>query len=151
MIRQFWAERTPRERVLLLLLALTSAGYALIAGLWLPLQAERDRLLQTIARYDRATMQLSDIAVTGLLPAPITADMPLPTLITTTADSYQLTVSRLLPAADSVEITLENARFDAVVAWLHALEQEHALRILTLNLTRRPEPGVVATTLSVGR
>lgn len=151
MITAFWAERTPRERLLLLLMCASIATYALIAGVWLPLLATRNGLMQDIARHDRAASQLSVFASTGLALAPITADMPLPTLITTTAERFKLEVSRLLPAADTVEITLENASFDLVIAWIHALEQEHALRILTLTITRRPEPGLVATTLSVGR
>ena len=147
----FWSARTGREQVLLGLLAFVLASYALFAAVWQPLQAERSTLMRDIARYTNAAVTLDAVANAGLGPAPVTSDMPLPTLITTSAETYQLPISRLLPTADAVEITLENAPFESVIAWILALEQDHGLRIITLTITRRPEPGLVATTLSVGR
>lgn len=151
MITTFWAARTGREQILLIVMAMALTAYAMAMGVWQPLQAARSTMMQDIARDGRAGMALYTLASTGLASAPSTADTPLPTLITTTADSYQLTISRLLPSADTVEITLENASFDLVIGWIHALEQDHSLRVLALSITRRPEPGLVGTTLSVGR
>lgn len=150
-MKAFWSARTAREKVMLGLLAVLLAAYALFAAVWQPLQAERSTLMRDIARYTNASVALDALANAGLGPAPATIGMPLPTLITTSAETYQLPISRLLPTADAVEITLENAPFELVLTWILALEQDHGLRIIALTITRRPEPGLVATTLSVGR
>ncbi len=125
--------------------------YLAVILLWQPLQQQRLRLQDDIARLDREATTLDSIARTGMPPAPVTADMPLPTLVTTTAATAGLTISRLLPTDTAVEVTLDAADFATAVGWIGALEQDHQLRILTLAMTRRPEPGVVTTTVVVGR
>jgi general secretion pathway protein M len=146
-----WSARTPREQVLLALLALIATAYITVTFIWHPLQNQRDQLTADIARYSRLASTLETLAQTGLAPAPLTADMPLPTLITTTADAAGLPITRLLPTEGAAEITLADADFATILFWIAALEQDHALRILTVSFTRRPEPGLVATTLTVAR
>ncbi|MGL4322096.1 MAG: type II secretion system protein GspM [Paracoccaceae bacterium] len=147
----FWTERTAREKLLLGLLLVTIGLYAAFTAIWQPLQQQRSALLSDIARYDRVATMLNTLSTTGLAPAPATSDMPLPTLITTSADSYQLSISRILPTESVVDITLAEAPFDIVIGWVQALEQDHGLRIQALTMTRKPEPGLVATTLIIGR
>jgi general secretion pathway protein M len=145
----FWAARTPREQMLILLLGLVSATYLLITALWLPLQRHRATVLDDIARYGRVAATLSAMPA-GLAPLPA-SDAPLPSIITDTAATFQLTIRRLQPTDTTADITLDDAPFDAVLLWLDALERDHGLRIVTLSLLRRPEPGLVAATLIVGR
>lgn len=145
----FWGARTARERLLIIALGFLSVIYLLIVTVWQPLQRHRTTLTDDIARYARATAALSTIPA-GLV-APPSADTPLPGIITDTAATYQLTIRRLQPSTDTADITLEDAPFDAVLLWIDALERDHGLRIITLTMTRRPEPGLVATNLIVGR
>jgi general secretion pathway protein M len=146
-----WRARTPRERVLIAGLAATLGLWAGVAGLWQPLQAHRAALIDDIARYTRTGAVLTTAAASGLaLPAP-GSDAPLPAIITDTATAYLLTIRRLQPTADAAEIVLEDAAFETVLVWLEALERDQGLRIRALTLTRRPEPGIVGTTLTVGR
>jgi general secretion pathway protein M len=147
----FWAARSPRERALLSGLALICLVYLGFVGLWRPLQGHRDRLMADIARFDRTAAALSEAVGQGAAFAAPTAGTPLPQIVTDTAAAYQLTIRRLQPTDNAAEITLEEAAFDAVLPWIEALERDHALRILTLTMTRRPEPGLIATTLTVGR
>ncbi len=145
----FWKERTGRERLLIMVLGLVSATYLLLAAIWQPLQNHRATLTDDIARYARATTVLSTIP--GGYVAPIANTTPLPGIITDTAATYQLTIRRLQPSASTADITLDDARFEAVLLWIDALERDHGLRIVTLTMTRRPEPGLIAANLIVGR
>ncbi|MGL5011221.1 MAG: type II secretion system protein GspM, partial [Paracoccaceae bacterium] len=147
----FWAARTARERVLLACLAVVCLGYALIVGVWQPLQRQRDGMSSDIARYMRTAEALSAAAAQGVAFVTPASDAPLPAVITDTAAGYQLVIRRLQPTANAAEITLEDAGFEAVMLWLEALERDHGLRVMTLTMTRRPEPGLVATVLTVGR
>jgi general secretion pathway protein M len=146
-----WRARTAREKVLIAGLAMTLALWAGIAGLWQPLQVHRAALIDDIARYTRTATVLTTAVASGVaLPTPA-SDLPLPGLITDTATIHQLTIRRLQPTADAAEIVLDDAPFEAVLIWLEALERDQGLRIRTLTLTRRPEPGIVGATLTVGR
>ena len=147
----FWAERTGRERVLLTCLGLICLCYVLVAVIWQPLHRYRAVLLADIARYEQTEAILAYSAATGAAYVPPVSDMPLPALITEVAADYALTIRRLQPTANAVEVTLEDASFDEVMIWLDALERDGGLRVVTLALTRRPEPGLVATALTVGR
>ncbi len=147
----FWAARTGRERVLLACLAIVCIAYALMVAVWQPLQRHRDTLTSDIARYTRTAAALSDATAQGAVFATPAADTPLPAIITDTAATYQLTIRRLQPTPNAAEVTLEDAAFDAVLLWVEALERDQGLRIVSLTMTRRPEPGLVATTLTVGR
>jgi general secretion pathway protein M len=145
----FWVARTARERVLIAILVLFAAVFLVVTTVWQPLLRHRIALTDDIARYARATTALS--AIPAGLTVPVTADMPLPSVITDTAATFQLTIRRLQPSEGAADITLDDAPFDAVLLWLDALERDHGLRIINLTLTRRPEPGLVATNLMIGR
>jgi general secretion pathway protein M len=143
---RFWADRTPRERVMLLALGGAMLVWAAIAGIWQPMQAYRATLITQIARYQTAAQMLAN-------PAQVTPTDPraIPVIVTDSAAAFQLPIRRLQPTGDVVQIVLEDAPFDAVLLWIEALTTDHALRLQSLDLIRRPAPGVVAATLTVTR
>jgi general secretion pathway protein M len=147
----FWTSRTPRERILIAGLALVLAIYLPLAAVWQPLQRQRTTLTGDIARYAHAATALSAIPAGSVAYPGVAADTPLPGIITDTAAAFLLTIRRLQPTESAVDITLDDAPFDAVLLWIDALERDHGLRIITLTMTRRPEPGLVAATLTIGR
>jgi general secretion pathway protein M len=147
----FWMARTLRERVLIMFLGLVSATYLLFVAIWQPLHRHRTTLTDDIARYARAATALSAIPNGSVAPPAVSADTPLPSIITDTAATFQLTIRRLQPSEGTADITLEDAPFDAVLLWIDALERDYGLRIITLTMTRRPEPGLVAAKLIIGR
>lgn len=147
----FWAARTGRERLLIVGQALVCATYAIVAGIWQPLQRHRDMLVNDIVGYTRTSTALSDAAASGTTFTIPADDRPLPTIITDTAAAYQLMIRRLQPTTNAAEIALEDATFESVLLWVDALEREHNLRIVALTMIRRPEPGLVAATLTIGR
>jgi general secretion pathway protein M len=142
-----WSDRTPRERVMLLGLGAVTLFWLAIAGIWQPLLAQRAALTNQIARYDRAAEMLAS-PVQAVAP---TDPRAVPVIITESAATFQLTIRRLQPTGDQVQIVLEDAPFEGVLLWIEALTTDHALQLQSLALTRRPAPGVVAATLTVAR
>jgi general secretion pathway protein M len=142
-----WTDRSPRERVMLAGLGLLMLVWLAIAGVWQPLLAHRAALSAQIARYDHAVQMLASPA-----PAATPADpRAVPVIITESAATFQLAIRRLQPTGSQVQIVLEDAPFDAVLLWVEALERDHALTLQSLELIRRPAPGVVSTTMTVAR
>ena len=145
------ANRNPRERQLLALMGGLFLIWAGIALVWQPLRAKNAGLEASIQRTDQWLQRLSR------LPSPtqgstktISDSEPLSTLITTTGDDFGLSVRRLQPQGNTVQAVLEDAPFDAVLLWIAAMEQDHAVQLVDLTLTRRPAAGSVAATLTVG-
>ena len=152
-VRGALLDRTPRERVLLVLAGVVAVGAGVHAAVWQPLAARREALLSAIAAHVAANRHLTQ---GGVLPIPLSetgpsSGSPLSARLADSAAALGLTVRRLDPAGDgAAEVTLEDAPFDLVMAWLIALERDqgHALRAFTIQ--RSPAPGVVAVTVSVG-
>lgn len=148
-LRTFAASRTPREQALACAMAALVLVWLGFAQIWQPLQAEHRRLAARIPRLEAALAQLQSVPATAADPAP--DQRPTAIILTTSAETFGLRISRLQPQGTQVQLALEDAAFDTVLMWIETLERDHALRLIALNLTRRPATGVVATTLTVER
>ncbi|MES2665539.1 MAG: type II secretion system protein GspM [Pseudomonadota bacterium] len=139
------ADRTPRERRMLVGLAVVAVAAGSIAGVWQPLRAQNAALADSILRHERALAQV--------LALPAQADVPdarpAPVIVTEAAETFGLQIRRLQPQGSAVQVALDEAAFDAVLLWVEALERDHGLRLADLTLTRRPAPGTVAATLTL--
>lgn len=148
--RHWFDERTARERVLLLAMAVLALVWVLYAGIWQPLQAREAALLARIDRHERAVAILRAAPVVQAQTA-ATDTRPVPVIVTDTAAAFSLTIRRLEPEGDGARVILDEVAFEAVVFWLDRLEQNHGLRVTTIEMTRRPAPGVVTATLTLQR
>jgi len=141
-------ELRPRERLLLLTACLTVG----IALLWRPLEAAHERALARIARQEAliAVMRGDEAHLRSLAAAaPAGAAVPAGTAVTQEAATADLTIQRLEHDGARLRVTLDNARYSALIAWLNQLETKHGLRTVGLELDRRPSPGVVSARVTL--
>lgn len=145
----WFADRTPRERYLLL-------GALVLAGVWLafvlvwqPLAAREAALTSQIARYERS-LAILDSAPEDTEAAP-TDSRPVPVILTETAADFSLTIRRLEPEGGGARLVLDEVPFNDVILWLDRLDRDHGLRPTELDMTRRPAPGMVTATLALQR
>lgn len=143
----FLADRTPRERVLLLGLTVTAIVAAAVLGVWQPLRAQNAAFADALNRTERAARQVANLP--AQTDSVVPDARPAPVIITEAAESFGLQIRRLQPQGSTVQVALDDAAFDAVLLWLEALERDHGLRLADLALTRRPTPGMVAATLTL--
>ena len=64
---------------------------------------------------------------------------------------FQLVIRRLEDEQNGARVVLGEATFEQVILWLELLERDHGLRVIELEMTREPAPGVVSTTLVLER
>ncbi len=143
-----FANRTPREKVLLAGLAALALLWLTVTQVWQPLHALRQDIAARIPRIERA---LAEVKANPIPQTTASDPRTTPALLTDAADTFGLTISRLQPQGTQVLVTLEDAPFDTVLLWTQSLLQDDGLRLTQLTLTRRPAPGIVATTLTVER
>lgn len=148
--QQWIALRSQRERLLLSVacgLAMIWIGYALI---WQPLRNQEAALLDQIARHESAIAILQTTPVTQAITT--TADTrPVPVIVTDTAANFSLTIRRLEPEGSGARVVLDEVAFDNVILWLERLQQNHGLRVSSIDMDRRPTPGIVTATLTLQR
>lgn len=134
--------RTQRERVLLTGTAAMLFFAGLFIGVWQPLYAMRVAALADISRYETLTARLRAVEP-GAVDSTTRQAAPA-TVITTGAREFGLTIRRLEPEGNRIRVALEEAGFEDVIVWLDTLESQHSLRVVSLEMERRPAPGVVS-------
>ncbi|MFN4160206.1 MAG: type II secretion system protein GspM [Gemmobacter sp.] len=144
------SDRTPRERLMLGLMAGSLVIWAGYAAVWQPINDRRVALNERIDRYDQALALLQSGPAVPVRDVP-TVSRPVATILTESAATFGLSILRLEPEGTGARLVLQETPFQAVIEWINALESQNALRLTLLELTRRPAPGVVTATLSVQR
>ena len=147
----WWARRTARERWLLSGLGGVAAAYVAVAVVAQPLLAARAEALRAIAQHDRALAQLAALPAEAAPASATGAAAPVAAVLTETASEFDVAIRRIEPEGAGARLVLDDAQFASVLLWIEALEGEHRLRLTALEMSRRPEPGVVSAQMSVER
>ncbi|WP_426036266.1 type II secretion system protein GspM [Cypionkella sp. TWP1-2-1b2] len=152
-IAQDWfMQRSPRERLLLGLLAICALVWIAVAVIWQPLRQHRAALENRIALYDAGLTALQNPAFNARTGAAAIIDnRPVPVILTESAAISQLAIRRLESEGAGARVVLEDASFEQVILWLETLKREHGLNVSALEMTRKPAPGVVSTTFALER
>jgi general secretion pathway protein M len=137
----------PRERWIV------GAGGALavILALWLgvlrPLHNETVDLRDAVAAKQRLLLNLGRVEGSKLGGAPSAPQDGAPTLyvlVSNTAQQHGLTLPRTRPdGTDGINVTFQNASFDALLGWLVSLETEHAVAVESASFSTARQPGLV--------
>lgn len=146
------AKRSPRERLLLVSMMVAAAGYLAIAFVAQPLLGSRTEALAAIGRHDAALARLAALPAPLATAAAAPADgRPVSAVATDTAPDFGLAIRRIEPEGDGVRLLLEDADFAAILLWTETLERAHGLRLIAVEMDRRPEPGAVSARMTVTR
>ncbi len=143
-------DRSRREQVLIAFfggfLALTLFWFAIPR----PLLEARATALDRIESYEAIMARLKTAgpvtAAVAVLPdGPIEAALPIH------AANFGIVPSSVTPDGDAVAVTMNDARYDAVIPWLAALESGGLVELNQVRMQSRPTPGMVGVTLTVRR
>lgn len=137
-LQRAFAERSPRERVLLLVMG----GLALVVvywlGLWRPLNgaasAAQDRYVRAAADHAEARRLSASLAGAG----PVGPTEPARNAVSASAAARGLTVASLEPEADGgVVVSLEQVRPPVLFGWIAELEREKRLSVRRFSVQPR--------------
>lgn len=139
---QWWGNRTPRERRLLIALGSIALLVLLLMAIYRPLSDARTRAVADIHTYEVLAAQLR-IAGPELARLRAIDRSASPSTVTSSASGFGLSVSRLEPQGDIIRVSFEDVDFTKLVQWLVQLETTTTLRISEMRIDRRPAPGMV--------
>lgn len=142
-LHSYWAQRTARERRLLVVLAAVIGAVLVWLLLWQPLQ----RALSSEAqRQTRLTALSAQIA---RLPASVD-NASIENLLRQRATAHGITLASVKRSDNTLQVAVTVASADALLAWLLALEAQGAVRVLELNLQgKTPADGSVSASLAL--
>lgn len=150
-MRQWWLERNPRERLILICGAAAVVLIVLVMFIWLPLQRGTTELRGAVAEKTRVLADLRRAQALGAGVAtgdvPLAATQSLIGLIASTAQSHELVFTRTAPdttaGADAIRVSFESAKFEDLVAWLEMLERDYGVTVDSFSVNGAQNPGLV--------
>ncbi|TDG15039.1 type II secretion system protein M [Seongchinamella unica] len=155
-MKQWFARLTQREQLSLLAMGFAIALYLVFVLLLAPLADARDRLAQqnkgvaeTLQRVDVLVSQILHLRASG---SDSGTRRNLTSLINRSTSSFGLQVNRLQPnSRGEVQVRLENAPFDELIAWLHQLEYREGLLVREASITQSGTLGRVNVTVRLAQ
>lgn len=147
---------TEREQLALLAMVFIVALYLVFVLLVQPLGTARERLEQTnrstaevLQRVDGLASAIKAQRAAGAGPA---RTRNLTGMLNRGAEAAGLRIARLQPNnRGAVQLRLENVPFDALLRWLHSLEQLDGLLIEELSVSQAGAEGIVSASLRVNQ
>ena len=155
-LREIWESRSPRDRVLIAILA---AVMAAVLCLWLMQSAQRARtqlgasLSVLRAQAIRLDLDATELERVRAMPVPPAAQTDLRTLIQARADAAGLTRALVridAPDANQVQLAFGAVAFADWLAWVASLQAEH-IRLDAGRIEALSTPGMVGVTATFTR
>ena len=146
-IKAWWHGLNIREQRLVLISAVCVSMFLLYSLAWLPLNdnlaktektvASRQALLTWVtdntARYQGMQANTGGAKSRGSLSS----------IVNRTAEQQQLTITRLQPQGDSLQVWIDSAPFNQLLLWLAGLENNDGIQVQAIDLTLGDNPGEV--------
>ncbi len=155
-MKQWFTGLTQREQLSLLIMGLAVALYLAFVIFIAPLSQARDRMVvqnrgvaESLQRVEVLVSQISHLRETG---NGSSTNRNLTSLVNRSTSSYQLQVNRLQPnSRGELQVRLENAVFDDLIAWLYQVEYKEGLRVLETSITQAGTVGRVNATVRLAQ
>jgi general secretion pathway protein M len=141
----WWAGLQQREQRLV-----AGAAVVMVIGMfyWLLWQPLHQANLQQQQKVQNAQRQLSELQ--QLLPQLKAAGNQsarsggsLAQIISNSARSAGVSVSRMQPQSEQLTLVLEDLSFDQLLGWLHTLQFQHGVKLVNLDVATAEQPGIV--------
>lgn len=142
----WWSTRSPRERVMLGVLAVLIGGVVLVYGVIKPLQAARAQALADIRTYETLNARIRAAGTISTAPkAQARPGAPLEA-VRASAAAQGLTANAEATAA-GVRATVAQGSYDAVMAWIADVGATTRLRVTSVTIQRGSGAGRVSASV----
>lgn len=144
----WWGGLSRREQRMVAGLGVVLALVVLVYGVVKPLQAARADALADIRTYETLTARIR-AAGTLTTAQPARRQGPPAQILSSSATGFGLVASpETIPGG--VRVTLTDASYDSLVAWLADLSASSDLRVRRISIQWRPTPGRVSASVDFG-
>jgi len=146
-IKTWWHGLNLREQRLVLTMATAVSIFLLYSFIWQPLNDNLDKKERTLASRQALLTWVTD-NTTRFQNIKLTAGAnkskgSLSSIINRTANQQQLTITRMQPQGDNVQVWLDSAPFTQLLFWLEHLANNENLRVQAIDLAQGAKQGEV--------
>ena len=155
-MKDWFAGLNQREQMSLLVLGFALGLYLVFMLVWSPLAERRAQLelqnqgvAQSLQRVDAMVSEILSLREGG---AASTDERNLTALVNQSTSRHNLQVSRLQPnTRGDIQVRLENALFDDLLAWLDDVENREGLLVTEVAITPAGNPGRVNVSIRIAQ
>jgi general secretion pathway protein M len=155
-LKEWFAGLDQREQLSLVVLGFALGVYVLYMWAWVPLADRRDQLTvqnqstaESLQRVDAMASEILRLRAGG---GANTAQRNLTALVNQSTGRHNLQVSRLQPnSRGDIQVRLENAVFDDLLAWLDEVENREGLLVTEVAITQAGGSGRVNATVRIAQ
>lgn len=151
-MRDYWAARDARERLLLLLCGVLLLITVLYLA-WLPLAREQERLQRRLPQLQQQVQRMQDLVQQWQAASPQTAGQDWRAMSQARLVAFRLPASQarlLANDSQSQRWQFDDVPFDAFLDWLTSLYQDAGVRVRSINLAPAA-PGLARITVELHR
>ena len=139
-LHSWWLSLQKREQQLLLGAGVTLVIAAFYWLVWAPLHQSYQTQQQQLQQVSQQLLQVRSYPAVS---AQTKVQGSLTDLISSSARSHKIQVSRMQPQNDQMQVMLNDISFDQLLAWLHELLYQHNVSVVQLDLAAADGPGMV--------
>ena len=146
-LKQKFTALTEREQRLVLLSGLVVLLGIFYWGLWAPLNqsiSQQSQLLESnkklVSWVEEQGQKAAHLRRTQSSPRQVTGSLP--QLVTSTSSNHSLSISRMQPQGDEIQVWIDEAPFNSLVGWLNELETR-GIVIEQLDVAVANAPGMI--------
>lgn len=139
-LQNWWQSLQKREQQLVLCAAVTLVVAAFYWLLWAPLHQSYQTQQQQLRQVSQQLLQVRSFPAVS---AQTKVQGSLTDIISSSARSHKVQVSRMQPQNDQMQVMLNDISFDQLLTWLHELQYQHKVIIVQLDLAAADAPGMV--------
>jgi general secretion pathway protein M len=139
-LQSWWQSLQKREQQLVLGAGVTLALAAFYWLLWAPLHLNYQSQQVQLQQVSQQLLQVSNFPVVS---TQTKVQGSLTDIISSSARTHKIQVSRMQPQNDQMQVMLNDISFDQLLTWLHALQYQHNVSIVQLDLAVADAPGMV--------
>jgi general secretion pathway protein M len=139
-LQNWWQSLQKREQQLVLIAGVTLIIAAFYWLLWAPLHQAYQSQQQQLQQVNLLLQQISAFPQVS---AETKMQGSLTDVISSSARSHNIQVSRMQPQNEQMQVMLNDLSFDQLLKWLHELQYQHKISIVQLDLAQADAPGMV--------
>ena len=130
---------SPRERILVGLLALVVSGFILVNWILMPASAMRTESIQALTATQNAVDWMRNNQAEAQRRAGVSPKSPSESglsVISQSANLHNLTIRRMQPREEVIDVELLEQDANSVFRWITVLEEEHGIQLINARIDR---------------
>lgn len=149
----WWKSLTQREQILIVLASALTFLFLIFQFVVRPSWDSKDRAERAYANALSEWNAVQRVVGTGTSTQNFsTSELPLQTVVTNSADSYSLSLTRLLPdESGNLSVWLDGVNSNSLYSWLKELETSHGIRVRQATIRQDVEGETVSLNVYLTR